>query len=180
MSVSTLNNRTQAEYLQSTDQDYNLWVLMRQTRDAMTKAREKELGRYGISSIQAAVLFTVQAIGSEATPAEISRRLVREPHSVSGLLVRMEKQGLIKRVKNLPRRNMVRVVMTKKGEAAYDLSTRRNTMHEIMTVLADDERKSLWDNLEKLRDKALKLAGIEHELPFPPHWSEAEDSAVDA
>jgi DNA-binding MarR family transcriptional regulator len=159
----------------STDQDYNLWVLMRQTRDAMTKAREKELEKYGISSIQAAVLFTVQAIGPEATPAEISRRLVREPHSVSGLLSRMEKQGLVKRVKDLPKRNMVRVVMTEKGEAAYDLSTKRITMHEIIAVLSEEEKRRLWDDLEKMRDRAMKLAGIGHELPFPPHWAEAEE-----
>ena len=161
--------------LLSTDQDYNLWVLMRQTRDAMTKARERELEKYGISSIQAAVLFTVQAIGVEATPAEISRRLVREPHSVSGLLSRMEKQGLIKRIKDLPKRNMVRVVMTEKGETAYDQSTKRTTMHEIIGILSENERRRLWDDLEKLRDKSMKLAGIGHELPFPPRWSEADE-----
>jgi DNA-binding MarR family transcriptional regulator len=155
----------------SADQDYNLWVLMRQTRDAMTKARDKELEKIGISGISAAVLFTVPAIGPEATPAEVSRRLVREPHSVSGLLTRMEKQGLIKRVKDLPRRNMIRIVLTKKGEEAYKLSSKRLMMHEIFAELSDREKKNLWDLLQKLRDKSLKLAGIGHELPFPRKWA---------
>ena len=159
----------------STDQDYNLWALLRQTRDAMVKAREKELGKYGISSIQAAVLFTIQDIGTEATPAEISRRLVREPHSISGLLSRMEKQGLIKRVKDLPKRNMVRISLTAKGEELYKISTQRVTMHEIFDVISDEERKIIWDYLQRLRDRALKLAGIGYEMPFPPHWSEIED-----
>ncbi|MDP2918698.1 MAG: MarR family transcriptional regulator [Dehalococcoidia bacterium] len=158
----------------STDQDYNLWVLMRQARDAMVKAREKELGKYGISSIQAAVLFNIQAIGPEATPAEISRRLVREPHSVSGLLGRMEKLGLIKRVKDLPKRNMVRVVVTEKGKSAYQQSIQRLCMHEILSVLTEEEKRRLWDLLERLRDRAMKYAGIGHELSFPPHWSDAE------
>lgn len=160
--------------LLSTDKDYNLWVLLRQTRDAMSKARERELEKYGISSIQAAVLFTIQAIGTEATPAEISRRLMREPHSVSGLLNRMQKQGFIRRVKDLPRRNMVRVVMTEKGEEAYRQSTKRFSMHETISVLSEEERSQLWNLLEKLRDRAMKLAGIGYELPFPPHWSEAD------
>jgi DNA-binding MarR family transcriptional regulator len=159
----------------STDHDYNLWVLLRQTRDAMVKAREKELEKYGISSIQAAVLFNIQAIGSEATPAELSRRLVREPHSVSGLLNRMEKQGLITRNKDLPKRNMVRVMLTEKGKEVYELSTKRISMHDTMAVLSEAERNQLWNTLEKLRDKALKLAGIGRELPFPPHWSEIEE-----
>lgn len=159
----------------STDTDYNLWVLLRQTRDAMVKARERELEKFGISSIQAAVLFTIQAIGPEATPAEISRRLVREPHSVSGLLSRMEKQGIIKRSRDLPKRNMVRVEMTEKGSEAYEQSTKRLSMHQIMSVLSEEEQKNLWDYLEKLRDKSLKLAGIGYELPFPPRWSEADE-----
>src|SRR4030042_5989847 len=124
-----VKNGVKMNSMLSTDQDYNLWVLLRQTRDAMVKARGRELEKYGISSIQAAVLFTIQAIGAEATPAEISRRLVREPHSVSGLLNRMEKQGLITRVKDLPKRNMVRVVMTNKGREAYEQSTKRLSMH---------------------------------------------------
>lgn len=160
----------------STDKDYNLWVLLRQTRDAMSKAREGELEKYGISSIQAAVLFTIQAIGPNATPAEISRRLVREPHSVSGLLNRMQKQGLIRRVKDLPKRNMVRVVMTQKGEEAYRQSTRRLSMHETISALTEEERNQIWNLLEKLRDRAMKLAGIGYELPFPPHWADADPS----
>ncbi len=158
----------------SGDQDYNLWVLMRQTRDGMMKAREKELGKYGISSIQAALLFTIQAIGDDATPAEISRRLVREPHSVSGLLSRMEKQGLVRRVKDLPKRNMVRVVMTDKGKKTYEQSTKRTMMHEVFANLTEREKKDLWDILEKLRSRSLKLAGIGHELPFPPSLAESE------
>jgi MarR family transcriptional regulator for hemolysin len=142
----------------------------------MMKAREKELEKYGISSIQAALLFTIQAIGSDATPAEISRRLVREPHSVSGLLSRMEKQGLVKRVKDMPKRNMVRVVMTEKGKKAYEQSTRRTMMHEVFARLAEQEKKDLWDILAKLRSRSLKLAGISHELPFPPPWPDSQDA----
>ena len=149
----------------STDEDYNLWVLMRQVRDAMGKARERELGKYGISSIQGAVLFNIKEIGRETTPAEISRRLVREPHSVSGLLSRMEKQGLIKRVKDLPRRNMIRIVTTKKGEEAYKLIAKRLSMVEIMSSLTEDEKNTLWNLLQKLRTKSFRMAGI-NELPF--------------
>jgi len=156
------------------DQDYNLWVLFRQTRDAMIKARERELAQHGISSIQAAVMFTILDIGAAATPAEISRRLVREPHSISGLLSRMEKQGLIKRVKDLPKRNMVRITLTPKGKQIYEISTQRATMHEILAVVNDAERKVLRDYLQRLRDKALKLAGIGYEMPFPPPYTDPE------
>ena len=74
----------------SADKDYELWVLLHQTKDAVYKARDKELMELGISPIMAAVLVIVEAIDGPATPAEISRWLFRESHTVSGLLQRME------------------------------------------------------------------------------------------
>lgn len=47
----------------------------------MFKARDKELRKYNISVRQAGVLFVTQAIGRKATPAEISRQLLRRSHS---------------------------------------------------------------------------------------------------
>ena len=53
--------------------DRQLQVLLFQARDAIFRAREQELSQYGISTVQAAVLFIIQKIGHRATPAEISR-----------------------------------------------------------------------------------------------------------
>jgi DNA-binding MarR family transcriptional regulator len=131
------------------------------------KPGKENLASTAFPSIQGSVLHNIQSIGPDTTPAEIARRLVREPHSVSGLLSRMEKQGLIKRVKDLPRRNMIRVVMTKKGEEAYKFIIQRTTMHDVMSVLTKQEKKAMWDILLKLRGNSLKLAGITHDVPFP-------------
>ncbi len=81
------------------DPYYNLWVLLRQTTDIIFKARGKELRQYGITVRQAAILFIIQAIGGKATLTQIANWLFREPHSVSAVLMRMEKDGLINRVK---------------------------------------------------------------------------------
>jgi DNA-binding MarR family transcriptional regulator len=152
----------------ATDQDYNLWILLAQTRDAILKARQKELDQYGISTSQAAVLFVIQAIGDRATPAEISRWLFREPHSVSTLLSRMEKQGLVRKVKDLDRKNLVRVVITEKGREAYYQSTKRESIRGIMSSLSEEERQQLTSSLRKLRDEALKRAvSLKPPVPSP-------------
>jgi hypothetical protein len=75
----------------ATGQDYHLWILLAQTRDAMLKARQKELDQYGISTSQAAASFVIQPTGDRTTSAKISHRLFREPHSVSTLPSRMKK-----------------------------------------------------------------------------------------
>ena len=149
------------------DRDYKLWVLLHQACDAMIRARENELRPIGISRMQAAVLFIVKAVTAPATPAEISHWLFREPHTVSGLLDRMEKQGLIRRVKDLERKNLIRVVITEKGEEAYQRSREMKVIHKILSHLSQKEYDNLWAYLETLRNKALGEIGVGYQLPFP-------------
>jgi DNA-binding MarR family transcriptional regulator len=150
------------------DEDYELWWLVSQARDAILRAREKELMQYGVSAIQSMVLFTIQAIGHRATPAEISRWLFRQPHGVSSLLSRMEKDGLVERIKDLDRKNMVRIALTKKGYKAYRDSTRRDSIHRIMSLIPEKERRQLKSRLLKIRDITLKELRIDSKLPYPP------------
>jgi len=150
------------------DEDYTLWVLLRQACDASLRARDKELSQYDISVEEAAVLFVVQANGERATPSEISRWLFREPHSTSGLIIRMEKDGLVRKLHDLERKNMLRVVMTEKGREAYEKSTARESIHRIMSSLSQDERQQLRSCLEGLRNEALKELRVERKAPpFP-------------
>ena len=138
-------------------QSYRFWVLLNQTLDAILRAREKELSPYGISSIQAAALLAIETIGSKATPAEISRWLFREPHSVSGLLKRMEEQGLVSRTKDLHRKNLIRVSLTEKGQRAYQQADKRESIHKVMSSLTKEELQQLESYLERLRTEAFKL-----------------------
>jgi len=149
------------------NEDFELWVLLRHTVDAMLRARDKELRKTGISRIQSAVLFIVKNMATPATPAAISRRLLREPHSTSELLSRMEKKGLVKKVKDLERRNQVRIVITEKGEEAYHRSRAMEAISRMLSCLSLEERDNLWTYLDKLRDKALDELGAEYMLPFP-------------
>jgi len=149
------------------DEDYNLWWLILQMRRFMYRVREKELFKYGVTPEEAGLLFVVNAIGHKATPAEISRWLVRQPQSTSGLVTRMERKGLVRRVKDLGRKDMVRVAITTKGQQLYRLASKRESIHRIMTALSGNERRRLQPCLLKLRDKALKELGIMQVPPFP-------------
>jgi len=149
------------------DRDFKLWVLLRQTCYAMIRARENELRQIGISSRQAAVLSIVKTVTVPATPAEISRWLFRQPHTVSGLLNRMEKQGLMRKVKDLERKNMIRIVLTEKGEQAYQRSRGVKVTDKILSCLSPKKRDSLRTYLKALRNKALEEIGVGYQLPFP-------------
>jgi MarR family transcriptional regulator, organic hydroperoxide resistance regulator len=151
------------KFYSTDDEDQDLWFLLTHTRYAVFRAREKELQRYGVSPEQIGLLFVVQALGNKATPASISRHILRQPHTVSALVDRMAKRGLVKKVKDLDRKNLVRVVMTEKGKKTYEISTKRGPIHRIMSVLDGDEKKVLKENLEKLLGKARKEIGLDRE-----------------
>ncbi len=148
-------------------EDYELWVLLDQTCAAMMRAKENELRPAGISGMQAAVLFIVKTVKGPATPAEISRWLFREPHSVSGLLNRMEKDGLVRKVKDLDRKNLIRVALTEKGEEAYQRSREMKVISEILSCLTRKKKENLRTYLEALRSKAVGEIGVRRQLPFP-------------
>jgi DNA-binding MarR family transcriptional regulator len=151
----------------TSEESYGLYILLAQTREALYKARGKELNKYGISPRQSAVLFIIKSIGENATPAEISRRLFRKPHSVAGILDRMEEQGLIKKSKDLERKNMIRVSITEKGEKAYSQCSKREAPSKLFSALSVRERRALESSLRKLRTAALEEIDWKEELPFP-------------
>ena len=145
-----------------------LWALLSQAGNALGRVADKELSQYDISMMQGAVLYYVKAAKEPVIPAHISRWLFREPHTVSQLLMRMEKQGLVKRTKDLARKNMVRITLTEKGEKAYKHQTEMRAVSKILSTLSPEECNKLGASLKKLRDEAVKeLDTRPRHLPFP-------------
>ena len=81
------------------DQDYSLWALIRQTEWVIFRTREVELAPYDLTPEQAAVCFYINLIGNGPTPGELLRWMVREPHTLSGILDRMKKKGLVRKIR---------------------------------------------------------------------------------
>jgi MarR family transcriptional regulator, organic hydroperoxide resistance regulator len=165
--VISMEYNESVKFYTAEDEDQDLWLLLTHTRYAVFRAREKELQRYGVSPEQVGLLFVVQALGNKATPAALSRHILRQPHTVSALVDRMARRGLVKKVKDLDRRNLVRVVMTEKGQKTYELSTKRGPIHRIMGSLDDTERGEFRSYLERLLTKARKEIGLDRD-EFPP------------
>jgi len=169
--LSTLVNSEEEKTMQdlsNVDEDYRLWVLLHQAKDTIFAAREVELRPYGTSPMHAAVLFIMQAIGSEVTPAKIAKWLLRSPNTVSDLLDRMERAGLVRKTRDSARKNVIRVTITDKGRQAHNDSMKLESVHRIMSCLSKEERQQLWSILQKLRDEALKPAVVSpRQVPWP-------------
>jgi DNA-binding MarR family transcriptional regulator len=149
------------------DRDSQLWTMLYQARDTILKVRNRELYKYDISFIQASVLFAVEANGGKASLHELSRWIFREPTTISGLVIRLEKNGLISRARVPGKKTLQEITLTEKGKEAYRQSLKRESIHEILSCLSEEEREQLWSILKKLRDRALERLTSEVILPFP-------------
>jgi DNA-binding MarR family transcriptional regulator len=150
------------------DEDYELYVLITQVRDAIIRSRTKELNKYHMWPRQVAVLLIIEAAGEKATAAEVGRWLLRQPHTASTIVQRMEKQGLVRKNRDSKRKNQVKISLTEKGQQFFDWSLETNSITHIMSALTMGERKQLRDYLFRLRDKALEQLGMDVEPPYPP------------
>ena len=144
------------------DKDYTLLTSLLQVSDILFKIRERELLPQNLSATSAAILFLVNAMGKDVTPAKITRMLLREPHAISGILMRMEKHGLLKRTKNMERKNLIRVTLTAKGENALKQAMKQTGTANVLSKLTEEQRSKLKRTLN-----VLKEAGIE-ELRLNP------------
>lgn len=123
-----------------TDLDFNIWILPHQAKDALFKAREKELSKYSITAMEARSLLIIKSIGDKATPAEISRWIFRGHHTVAALLSRMEKKKLITKTHYSGRKTRSVIGLTEKGQKALRQSLKRDYIHEVLSALSDKDR----------------------------------------
>jgi DNA-binding MarR family transcriptional regulator len=149
------------------DDYYRLWLLLTQTRAAIFKVRHKKVGRY-LHPNQAAALISVWAMNGRVTPAALAKRLFLEPHTVSELIIRMEKKGLVTKSRDRDRGPVVRVSITKKGREVCRSVMGQELIHRIMSRLSDEQREQLNTCLEILFNEALKELGQEGEIPSLP------------
>ena len=138
------------------DKDYTLLTQLLQVADIFVKVRERELLPQNLSATGGAILFLVEAMGKDVTPAKISRMLLREPHSVSGILMRMEKQGLLKRTKNMERKNLIRITLTAKGEKVLSQAMKKEGSVNVLSKLTAAQQKDLKASLTALKEAGKK------------------------
>jgi MarR family transcriptional regulator for hemolysin len=140
-------------------EELSLWWLISLARQAMSRARQKELSDFNITLTKSFMFSVIGILGHEATPKNIAQWRLLEPHSVSEVLTRMEKEGFVKKVKDLKNKSMIRIKLTKKGHEFNNLTKKRYAVHRIMSSLNEKERKQLKSVMEILLKSALEEIG---------------------
>ncbi len=139
---------------------HNLYVLLGKTNEMIRKVRQNELNQYDIKIRQSAVLLAIkviEAIGEDVTYTKISKLLLREPHTISRILTRMEKEGLVQKSRSPLNKNGFTVTLSEKGEQVYEQAEKRKSIREMMSCLSVEEFQQLYSALEKLLYEATSI-----------------------
>lgn len=160
------------------------WALLYQTFTAIFKETERALSPTGISGPQAFALACLKYGGSPMIPSRLASYLAQESQSLTGLIDRMEQQGWVRRVRDLPDRRSLRLEITPAGERQLDEALREGyrAATAIFSCLTDEEIKTLAALLERVRTSSLDRLGLAPMAMLGGDWptdsSTTEPSAV--
>jgi DNA-binding MarR family transcriptional regulator len=166
--MNTIDN--EIEKIQATkkiDPDINLYILLDQTNSIVTNAVEQELKHLRMTQPQVRVLTMLSRRNQPVTLEELADWTLKEFNSVFTLINRMEKKGLIKKIK-IEDEPKTYIVLTAKGSEMYHKQVKERSLHLIFEKLGQEEKKSLELLLGKVRDTTCGLLGWAYKPPFFP------------
>lgn len=137
------------------------WMLLRQTRNLISKCEDVVFSKYVLTTEQYLVIMAIKHIEEPVKVTDVARWLDRSVNSVSMIIDRMVKVGLVRRRRDLPDRRAVRLTITSKAEEAYVPATISGweLIQEILAPLPDKDILTLNRLLEVIRDKTYDYLG---------------------
>jgi DNA-binding MarR family transcriptional regulator len=133
-----------------------LWLLLHRVHDIVNLCEESILREYGLTPEQFGVLASIKSDGGSLRPVDLAWMLERSPNSVSMLIDRMVKAGLVRRTRDRKDRRAVNVTLTSKGEKALQPAAPADWefVQKILLTLPDGDRHALTDTLEMVKCEA--------------------------
>ncbi len=133
------------------------WHLLHQTHNSISKCEDEAFSKHGITTEQYSVLMAIKHIQPPVTPTQVGRWLDRNTNTISLIVERMVKAGLVRRIRDLRDRRSVRLVLTDDGKEIFDRATVTGLalVQEILSVLSEEQMRTLTTLLQMVREKAV-------------------------
>ena len=129
-----------------------LWLLLRRVGDSLALCQDSVFSKHGLTTEQFGVLTSIKSRGP-LRPSDLSHILERAPNSISMLIDRMVKAGLVRRTRDRKDRRTVTVSLTGKGEAAVEpaIPAGWEFIHQVLLPLSLDDQRSFAGMLETVK-----------------------------
>ncbi len=151
----------------ATDPDFSLWRILDHTRFLIARSREVELARYGLTPEQSFVLDILNESDGCTTINKLVEITQRQHHSISTLIDRMNRQGLVRKTKGGGDKRKYEVEITEKGQELLNRMT-RDSVRTIFSCLSDSDKTVLRSCLTLLMAEAYRVLRQSREPSFRP------------
>jgi DNA-binding MarR family transcriptional regulator len=143
-----------------------LWLLLHRVRDAFFLCEDSVFADYGLTTEQFTLLAAVKGGGGSLRPTDLASYMERSPNSVSMLVDRMVKAGLVKRTRDRKDRRVVNVTLTGKGEKAVEQAAPAGweLVQKILSPVADKDMLALASLLETVKCECLGYLNPEMDM----------------
>jgi DNA-binding MarR family transcriptional regulator len=140
-----------------------LWRQVYQTYTLLKQCEDQIFEEFGLTTEQYAVLVAIDYFGGPTKITDIAHWLERSTNSISMLVDRMVKVGLVKRARERGDRRIVRVLKTSKGEAALKPANVASleVIQKILSPLSYEDRNTLFNLLGTVKYEILKYLNPE-------------------
>ena len=135
-----------------------LWRQVYQTYTLLKKCEDQIFAEYGLTTEQYSVLGAIDYLDGPTKVTDIARWLERSTNSISMIVDRMVKAGLVRRIRDRNDRRVVHVVNTSKGENALKPAAQASfkVIRKILLQLPYEDRSTLLSLLETMKYEILK------------------------
>jgi DNA-binding MarR family transcriptional regulator len=147
------------------DDDFRLWTIFDHTQFMISRSREIELNKHKLTREQAYVLFILGRSNGSTTINEIAAITQRQHHSISTLINRMVKQGIVSKVMRASAKGKYDIHITEHGRDVYK-QVRFDSVKNTFACLSEKEKQELDRHLRHLLTCAYALQGKQIDAKF--------------
>jgi DNA-binding MarR family transcriptional regulator len=135
------------------DLNFDIWILIADLHHKMVMVRRNELIKYKISTRQLHVIRLIDTLGEKARLSEIANKVQRKPDVIARQAMSMEKDGLIRRIKDTPKSRLLRLELTDAGREMLKINHYSQGMNDALSMLSVKERHELHSVLSRMSTK---------------------------
>ena len=134
-----------------------LWFLMHRDYRLLVRCEDQIYSEKGLTMEQFSVLVAMKYISHPVRPIDVAKWIGRTPNSISMIIDRMVKAGLVRRTRDRIDRRVVHLAATNKGENALKLAIPAGWefIQKIMSPLSQEDRHTFARLLEAVRYETL-------------------------
>ena len=144
--------------------DFDLWSLLDLTGFAIYRLRQVELAKLGLTIEQSGILDLLKNRGGSTTAREIEDITLRQHHTISIMLNRMVRLGLVRREK-IGSGKGYKILIAPDGQTVLEKMP-LGSIESAFSILSPEHKRQLANCLYSLWQRVRRLLGSPHGSPF--------------